>query len=284
MPWQQWHGKHSEYTTTTIPPVPWQQGYIHSTHHITTMMTLHAIAYIAIITCSMTQCSEKQCVTHHMLLPPSGEHDNNQAHTTVSGLHSQITQWQECNEDIVTGMTWQPWCSNKDVMTKMWQDKYEEEEPAQCHLLYACLIHQRAWWLSCHIAGWHDNDVMEMLWCEWYDHNVMTRTWWQRWCGMAQGPLDATSYMPFQWTTCYISLLFFLFLRLISSFLCNYSSTPCHQPTDSTCLHNCFLLSTSLDFYGLFLLTCMYFFTILSHSISFHLLCHYSGLSWVSSI
>ena len=29
----------------------------------------------------------------------------------------------------------------------------------------------------------------------------------------------------------------------------DYSSFPCHRPADHTCLHNCFLPSTSSDFY-----------------------------------
>ena len=69
---------------------------------------------------------------------------------------------------------------------------------------------------------------------------------------------------------CYILPLFISFLGLIFFFSHNYSSTPCHRPADSTCLHNCFLPSASLDIYNSFLITYMYFFVIPSHSTTFH--------------
>ena len=64
----------------------------------------------------------------------------------------------------------------------------------------------------------------------------------------------------------------------------DYSSVPCHQPANSTSLHNHFLLSASSGFYDSFLLTHMYFFMIPLHFTMFHLLCHCSGLSQVSGI
>ena len=67
-------------------------------------------------------------------------------------------------------------------------------------------------------------------------------------------------------------------------FFHNYSSIPHHQPADSTCFHNCFLPSASLDFFDSFPLTHVYFFMIPSHSIMFYLLCHCSGLPQVSDI
>ena len=71
---------------------------------------------------------------------------------------------------------------------------------------------------------------------------------------------------------CYVLPLFFVSQTYLF-FSHNYSSLPHHQPADYTCLCNCFLPSTSLDFYDSFLLTCMYFFIIPSHSIKFLLLC-----------
>ena len=55
---------------------------------------------------------------------------------------------------------------------------------------------------------------------------------------------------------CYVLPLFFVSQTYLF-FSHNYSSFPCHWPTDHTCLHNCFLPSTSLDFYDSFLLTCI---------------------------
>ena len=67
-------------------------------------------------------------------------------------------------------------------------------------------------------------------------------------------------------------------------FSCNYSSFPRHRPADSTCLRNHFLPSGPSDFSDSFPLTCMYFFTIPSHSTMFLLLSHCSGTFRVSGI
>ena len=75
----------------------------------------------------------------------------------------------------------------------------------------------------------------------------------------------------------------FLFSDLLF-FSRDYSSIPCHQPADYTCLRNRFLPSASSDFSDSFPLTHMYFFAIPSHSTMFLLLCHCSRTFRVSGI
>ena len=104
-----------------------------------------------------------------------------------------------------------------------------------------------------------------------------------------ENPHSLNPHLVPSWTNHLISsLLHFAPIPLFSwtyfFFSHNYSSFPYHQPTDSTCLHNCFLPSASLDFFESFLLMHMYFFMIPSHSINFHLLCHCSGPFQVSGI
>ena len=71
---------------------------------------------------------------------------------------------------------------------------------------------------------------------------------------------------------------------LIVSFFHDYSSLPYHWPTDSPTLHNHFLPFNSLDFHLSFSLTCMYFFTIPSHSFTFYCFVICSGTLQVSDI
>ena len=78
------------------------------------------------------------------------------------------------------------------------------------------------------------------------------------------------------------SILFFS--RTCFFFSCDYSSSPCHQPADYTCLCNRFLPSDSMDFSDSALLTHICFFTIPSHSTVFHLTLLYSGTFQVSGI
>ena len=83
------------------------------------------------------------------------------------------------------------------------------------------------------------------------------------------------------YSTYYDSLLSFWTYLFFS---CNYSSLPCHQVADLTCLHNRFLPSDSLDFYDSSSLTHMYFFTIPLYSTLFYLILLCSGTFWVSGI
>ena len=101
---------------------------------------------------------------------------------------------------------------------------------------------------------------------DWYDWSSIFKTW--------------ACQLVTSITFCSYSFLSLTYIF----FSCDYSSTPCHQPADSTHPHNCFLLSASSDIFDSFPLTHMCFFMIPSHSIRFYLFCYCSGLSWVSSI
>ena len=72
-----------------------------------------------------------------------------------------------------------------------------------------------------------------------------------------------TSFWNLETPYCFVKTLWtqtvtihpYSFLRTYLFFSRNYSSFPRHWPADSTCLHNRFLLSASLDFLDSFLIT-----------------------------
>ena len=110
------------------------------------------------------------------------------------------------------------------------------------------------------------SSVLGLLWCV-ADDGVHPHCRW-------------TNEQVFICRTCYNLLLFFSFWACL--FLsCNHSSTPCHQPADLTCFHNCFLPSASLDFS----LILVYDYVLLCNSITFHqFLFTYSSFRTFSSL